>query len=121
MNVGERKAALVGTWASLAPEIRPSKNPDGTNKPFFLERRFVYRPDDRFGLTVTKVGERQSILAKAFHPFGLQKGAIFQEYDLVHLAHSMLFWGARNVDGRGFVTEANRPTNLQIPWVRAES
>jgi len=27
-------------------------------------------------------------------------------------------WGARNVDGRGFDSEANRPTNLQIPLVR---
>jgi hypothetical protein len=188
MNVEELKAALVGTWASVAPEIRPSKSPDGAIKPFFLERRFVYHPEDRFELTVTsladpfakaklasieigghllwrgehaiapgaqkvdfvadeayavtpllqpfadllgkvatdgyapwKVGERQSILGKAFPPFGLQKGAIFQEYDLVHLAHRMLFWGARNVDGRGFDTEANRPTNLQIPLVRAES
>jgi hypothetical protein len=30
----------------------------------------------------------------------------------------MLFWGARNVDGRGFDKEENRPTNLQIPLVR---
>ena len=188
MNVEQLKAALVGTWASLAPEIRPSKNPDGTIKPFFLERRFVYHREDRFELTVTnladpfakaklatieiaghmfwrgdhaiapgaqkvdfvadeayavtpllqpfadllgkvasdgyapwKIGERQSILGKAFPPFGLQKGATFKEYDLVHLAHGMLFWGARNVDGRGFDTEANRPTNLQIPLIHAES
>jgi hypothetical protein len=188
MNVEELKGALGGAWASLAPEVRPSKNPDGTIRPFFLERRFLYHPDDRFELTVTsladpfakaklatieiaghmlwrgehpiapgaqrvdfvadeayavtpllqpfadllgkvapdgyapwRVGERQSILGKAFPPFGLQKGATFQEYDLVHLAHGMLFWGARHVDGRGFDTEANRPTNLQIPLVRAES
>ena len=188
MNVDELKATLRGAWASLAPEIRPTKNPDGTIKPFFLERRFVYHPEDRFELAVTsladpfakaklatieiaghmlwrgehaiaqgaqkvdfvadeayavtpllqpfadllgkvatdgyapwKIGERQSILGKAFLPFGLQKGAIFQEYDLVHLAHGMLFWGARHVDGRGFDTEANRPTNLQIPLARAES
>ena len=38
--------------------------------------------------------------------------------DLVHMAQGMLFWGARNVDGRGFDSEANRPTNLQIPLVR---
>src|SRR5271170_4949824 len=188
MNIEELKATLAGTWASLAPEIRPSRNPDGTIKPLFLERCFVYHPDDRFDLTVTsladpfakarlatieiaghmlwrgehaiapgaqkvdfmadqtyavtpliqpfadllgrvanegyapwKVGERQSILGKAFLPFGLQKGATFKEYDLVHLAHGMLFWGARNVDGRGFDTEENRPTNLQIPLARAES
>jgi hypothetical protein len=30
----------------------------------------------------------------------------------------LLFWGARNIDGRGFDTEQNRPTNLQIPLVR---
>src|SRR5580658_5694859 len=166
MNVEELKAALVGTWASLAPEVRPSKNPDGTIKPFFLQRRFVYHPEDRFELTVIsladpfgkaklatieiaghmfwrgehaiapgaqkvdfvadeayavtpllqpfadllarvatdgyapwKVGERQSILGKAFPPFGLAKGVVFLEHDLVHLAQGMLFWGARHPDG----------------------
>jgi len=34
------------------------------------------------------------------------------------LRDNLLFWGARNVDGRGFDTEENRPTNLQIPMVR---
>jgi hypothetical protein len=188
MNIEELKAALVGTWVSLAPEVRPSKNPDGSIKPFFLERRFVYHPEDRFELTVAsladpfakaklatieiaghmrwrgehaaapgaqkvdfvadeayavtpllqpfsdllgkvatdgygpwKVTERQSILGKAFAPFGLHKGDTFQEYDLVHLTHGLLFWGARHVDGRGFDTEANRPTNLQIPLARSES
>jgi hypothetical protein len=57
MNVEELKAALVGTWASLAPEIRPSKNPDGTIKPFFLERRFVYHSEDRFELTVSSLAD----------------------------------------------------------------
>jgi len=40
------------------------------------------------------------------------------EYDLVYLSHDLLFWGARNVDGRGFDKEENRPTNLQIPLAR---
>ena len=40
------------------------------------------------------------------------------EYDLVYLARGMLFLGARHVDGRGFDSEANRPTNLQIPLAR---
>ena len=66
-----------------------------------------------------EVGRKQDILGRSFPPFGLVKGANFMEYDLVHLAHGLLFWGARNVDGRGFDTEANRPTNLQIPLVRA--
>src|ERR1700674_4283224 len=33
------------------------------------------------------------------------------------LRGDLLFWGARNIDGRGFDTEQNRPTNLQIPLV----
>ena len=65
-----------------------------------------------------EVGQTQSIFGKSFAPFGLVAGKNFMEYDLVYLAHGMLFWGARNVDGRGFDTEQNRPTNLQIPLVR---
>jgi hypothetical protein len=188
MNVDELKTALLGTWTSIAPEVRPSRNPDGTIKPFFLDRRFFYQQNDRFELTVTsladpfgkaklaridiaghvawrgdhpiapgaqkvdfaadeayavtpllqpfadllakvatdgyapwKVGEKQSIFGKAFPPFGLAKGAVFLEHDLVHLADGMLFWGARHVDGRGFDSEGNRPTNLQIPLVRARA
>lgn len=188
MKLDEIKSALLGTWTSIAPEVRPSRNPDGTIKPFFLERRFVYGADDRFELTVAsladalgktklarieiaghmtwrgdhpvapgaqsvdfaadeayavtpllppfadvlakvatdgyapwKVGEKQSILGKAFAPFGLAKGAVFKEFDLVHLESGMLFWGARHPDGRGFDSEANRPQNLQIPLVRAPS
>jgi len=64
------------------------------------------------------VGGTQSVLGKSFVPFGLVAGKNFTELDLVYLAHDMLFWGARNVDGRGFDEEANRPTNLQIPLVR---
>jgi hypothetical protein len=60
----------------------------------------------------------QSIFGKSFAPFGLKEGANFMEYDLVYLRGDLLFWGARNVDGRGFDTEQNRPTNLQIPLVR---
>jgi hypothetical protein len=186
MDIDGLKQGLLGTWISLAPEIRPSKNPDGSLKPFYLSRRFVYLPEDRFQLTVMNYGDpfgrvpiakieieghmtwrgdhpiapgaqsvdfvadvaywttpllqgfvdllnkvavagydkwengqRQSLFGKAFAPFGLIEGAHFKEYDLVYLAHEMLFWGARNVDGRGFDTEANRPTNLQIPLVRA--
>jgi hypothetical protein len=185
MNIDEIKAALLGTWVSLAPEIRPSKNPDGTLRAFYLSRHFVYLKDDRFELTVTnyadpygkvaiakieiaghaawrgdhpiaagaqkvdftadeayavtplvppfveilnkvasdgyakwEAGKKQEILGKTFAPFGLVKGHDFKEYDLVYLAHNLLFWGARHVDGRGFDTEENRPTNLQIPLAR---
>ncbi|MDB5576643.1 MAG: hypothetical protein JWR80_1819 [Bradyrhizobium sp.] len=65
-----------------------------------------------------KVGETQSIFGKTFRPFGLTAGTNFAEYDLVYLSHGLLFWGARNIDGRGFDSDANRPTNLQIPLVR---
>jgi hypothetical protein len=65
-------------------------------------------------------GKSQSILNKAFPPFGLTKGQIFKEYDLIYTTTGMMFWGARNVDGRGFDTETNRPTNLQIPMIRQD-
>ncbi|MGO4712905.1 hypothetical protein [Bradyrhizobium sp. 2TAF24] len=64
------------------------------------------------------VNAPQSIFGKTFVPFGLKEGTNFMEYDLVYLRGELLFWGARNVDGRGFDTEQNRPTNLQIPLVR---
>ncbi|MEI9921653.1 MAG: hypothetical protein WDO14_23110 [Bacteroidota bacterium] len=65
-----------------------------------------------------KVNETQSIFKKAFAPFGLAEGQVFSEFDLICIFNNMMFWGARNVDGRGFDTEANRPTNLQIPLYR---
>ena len=70
------------------------------------------------GYSEWKVGETQSIFKKAFAPFGLSEGQVFKEYDLIYVFDNMMFWGARNVDGRGFDTEENRPTNLQIPMVR---
>lgn len=72
------------------------------------------------GFDLWKIGESQSILRKAFIPFGLTEGQLFKEYDLIYLYQNMMFWGARNVDGRGFDTEENRPTNLQIPLVRRD-
>jgi hypothetical protein len=73
------------------------------------------------GFNVWKVGETQNILGKAFAPFGLSEGQIFKEYDLVYLHNDLMFWGARNVDGRGFDTEENRPTNLQIPMEKGKT
>jgi hypothetical protein len=64
------------------------------------------------------VNSPQSIFGKAFAPFGLAEGTNFMEYDLVYIRGDLLFWGARNIDGRGFDTEPNRPTNLQIPLLR---
>ena len=65
-----------------------------------------------------ETGHTQSIFGKSFAPFGLVEGINFKEFDLIYLYNDMLFWGARNVDGRGFDKEENRPTNLQIPlWL----
>ena len=64
-----------------------------------------------------EVNRPQKVFGKAFAPFGLAEGRNFMEYDLVYLDRGMLFWGARNIDGRGFDKEENRPTNLQIPLV----
>jgi hypothetical protein len=72
------------------------------------------------GFNEWKIGETQNILKKAFAPFGLAEGQIFKEYDLIYLYNDLMFWGARNIDGRGFDTEENRPTNLQIPLIRAK-
>jgi hypothetical protein len=184
-DVAKVKETMLGNWESIAPELRPSKNPDGTLKPFYLKRAFKYLPSDRFELEIVnsadptgtvplarikigghmlwqgphpiaagaqKVGfvadesyevtplaqgfadilnkvastgyapwavnSPQSIFGKAFAPFALKEGVNFMEYDLVYIRGDLLFWGARNIDGRGFDTEQNRPTNLQIPLVR---
>jgi len=184
-DVAKIKAAMLGNWESIAPEIRPSKNPDGSLKPFYLKRAFKYLPSDRFELEIVNsadpygavplaririgghmlwqgahpiapdaqrvdfvadesyeitplaqgfadvlnkvasagyapwaVNAPQSIFGKSFAPFALKEGTNFMEYDLVYLRGDLLFWGARNIDGRGFDTEQNRPTNLQIPMAR---
>jgi hypothetical protein len=184
-DLAKTKQAMLGNWESIAPEVRPSKNPDGSLKPFYLKRAFKYLPSDRFELEVVNsadpfgavplarikigghmlwqgphgiapgaqkvdfvadesyevtplvqgfadvlnkvasagyapwvVNSPQSIFGKAFAPFALKEGTNFMEYDLVYLRSDLLFWGARNIDGRGFDTEQNRPTNLQIPLVR---
>jgi hypothetical protein len=51
-DVTKIKGAMLGNWESIAPEIRPSKNPDGSLKPFYLKRAFKYLPSDRFELDV---------------------------------------------------------------------
>ena len=72
------------------------------------------------GYAPWQVGVAQSVFGKAFAPFGLSEGRHFMEHDLVYLRGDLLFWGARHIDGRGFDTEENRPTNLQIPLARKQ-
>ena len=184
-DVAKIKEGMLGNWESIAPEERPSKNADGSLKPFYLKRSFKYLPSDRFELEIVnsadpygavplariKIGGHmlwrgshpvasgaqkvdfiadesyevtplaqgfadvlnkvasagyvpwvvntpQSIFGKSFAPFALKEGTNFMEYDLVYVRGDLLFWGARNIDGRGFDTEQNRPTNLQIPLIR---
>ncbi len=184
-DVAKIKEGMLGNWESIAPEVRPSKNADGSLKPFYLKRAFEYLPSDRFKLEIVNsadpygavplarimigghmlwrgshpvasgaqkvdfiadesyevtplaqgfadvlnkvasagyvpwvVNTPQSIFGKSFAPFALKEGTNFMEYDLVYLKGDLLFWGARNIDGRGFDTEQNRPTNLQIPLIR---
>lgn len=70
------------------------------------------------GFDQWETGKSQDILKKSFIPFGLREGDVFKEYDLIYLYNNIMFWGARNVDGRGFDSEENRPSNLQIPMIR---
>jgi hypothetical protein len=70
------------------------------------------------GYAKWEVNVPQKIFGKSFAPFGLAEGRNFMEYDLVYINRDLLFWGARNIDGRGFDKEENRPTNLQIPLAR---
>jgi hypothetical protein len=64
-NVEQLKSTMLGTWVSIAPEIRPSKNPDGTLKPFYLTRSFVYQREDRFELTVMNYADSIARIAIA--------------------------------------------------------
>ncbi len=70
------------------------------------------------GFNKWEVNGTQSVMGKAFAPFGLAEGQVYAEYDLIYVLNEMLFWGARNVDGRNFDKVENRPTNLQIPLIR---
>ena len=59
MTLEQTQQALIGDWTSITPEVRPSaaKNPDGTLKPFYLERDFRALPGDRFELAILNFGD----------------------------------------------------------------
>lgn len=187
MTAEQVKQLSVGTWISIAPEVRPSisKNTDGSMKPFYVTRTFTYAADGKFTLEMInsadaygkvplvkivlkghtvwqgehpiaagaqkidfiadeayeitpliqgfadamnkaaganfnkwEVNSAQSILGKAFAPFGLSEGEIYGEFDLIYILDGMMFWGAKHVDGRSFNKAENRPDNLQIPMIR---
>lgn len=52
MTAEEVQQLSVGTWVSIAPEVRPSisKNADGSMKPFYVSRTFTYAADGTFAL-----------------------------------------------------------------------
>lgn len=70
------------------------------------------------GLQPFEVHVMQDIKGKAFPLFGIVKGQIVIDYDLIYINEGMLFMGAKHVDGKGFDKPENRPTNLQIPLIR---
>lgn len=51
------KEAMLGNWESIAPEVRPSKNADGSLKPFYLKRTFKYLPSDRYELEIANFAD----------------------------------------------------------------
>src|SRR5271170_6022861 len=67
MNVEQIRSAVLGSWVSIATEIRPSasKNADGSLKPFYLKREFSYFSDDRFGLTIINSADPYSLVPLA--------------------------------------------------------
>ena len=59
MNLEQTQQGLLGEWVSIATEVRPSsqKNPDGTLKPFYLQRDFKALTADRFELTIVNFAD----------------------------------------------------------------
>src|SRR5277367_363064 len=64
-DVTKIKEALLGNWESIATEVRPSKNPDGSLKPFYLKRAFKYLPSDRFELNVVNSADHNGAVPLA--------------------------------------------------------
>ena len=54
-TLGELKQALVGRWASLSVELRPTEDRTGTGSvsPSYLKRTFTYGNDDTFTGIIT--------------------------------------------------------------------
>ncbi|RFZ90935.1 hypothetical protein D0C36_18490 [Mucilaginibacter conchicola] len=106
--------------AEGAQKVDFAANIDYQVTPLYAPFAFVLNQATK-GFEEWKVNGTQSIFKKAFPPFGLAEGDVFKEFDLIYLSDGLMFWGARNVDGRGFGTEEDRPTNLQIPLRRADN
>ncbi|QEC78884.1 hypothetical protein [Mucilaginibacter ginsenosidivorax] len=66
-----------------------------------------------------EINVASDVLGKTVPAFGLRAGQPFKEYDLIYIHHDFLFNGMRHLDGRSFDSPKNRPTNLQIPLIKA--
>ncbi|HZC94873.1 MAG TPA: hypothetical protein VE267_01860, partial [Bradyrhizobium sp.] len=64
-DVAKVKEAMLGNWESIVPEVRPSKSPDGSLKPFYLKRIFKYQPSDRFELEVVNSADPYGVVPLA--------------------------------------------------------
>src|ERR1700733_6726870 len=70
LDVAKIKQALLGNWESIAPEIRPSKNPDGSLKPFYFNPAFKYQPSSRFELDVVNYADPYGAVPRARSKIG---------------------------------------------------
>ena len=59
MTIDQLKDTSIGHWESISIEVRPSnsKNADGSLKPFYLTRDFIFLPGDKFELIVTNYAD----------------------------------------------------------------
>ena len=68
MPTKDIQGSLVGSWTSIAPEVRPSRGSDGAIHPLYLSRAFAYEAGDAFELTVLNHADPfgKASLAKIF-------------------------------------------------------
>ena len=59
MTTEQVQQLSVGEWVSIAPEVRPgiTKNADGSMKPFYLTRTFIYRAEGTFTLEMINTAD----------------------------------------------------------------
>lgn len=72
------------------------------------------------GMAPFETGARKDILGESFPMFGIEKGEIVSDYDLIYFKNGLLFMGAKHVDGTPFDKPENRPHQLQIPLERVD-
>ena len=110
VDVTKIKQAMLGSWESIAPEIRPSKNPDGSLKPFYLKRAFKYLPSDRFELEVVNSADPNGAHLQN------RKGACLQRNSNVRTEVEEAAPQARDIRGSGSPScTICEPSDLRFP------